>query len=71
MPRYKSRSEPKYFIGFLEQYTVPKLKQLTRLVASNLLTHKAEIDIPAEADTIVRPKTARSLVKGSSTAKAA
>ena len=50
MPRYKSRSEPKYLIEFLEQYTVPELKQLTGLVASNLSTRKTEIDIPAETN---------------------
>lgn len=48
MPRYKSRSEPKYLIEFLEQYTVPELNQLTGLVVSNLPTCKAEIDITAE-----------------------
>ena len=71
MPRCKRRSEPKYLIEFLEQYTVPELKQLTGLVASNLPACKAEIDIPAEANPIVRPKTTRSLVKESPTAKAA
>jgi hypothetical protein len=43
MPKYKSQSEPKYLNEFLEQYSVPELKQLAGLIASNLPTRKAEI----------------------------
>ena len=43
MPRPRSKFQPQLLRGFLENYTVPILRKLGRLVASNLPTRKDEI----------------------------
>lgn len=43
MAAYKKQSDPQYLIDFLQQYTVPQLKQLAGLVESSLPNRKADI----------------------------
>jgi hypothetical protein len=43
MAPYNSTPQPQYLIDFLQQYTVPQLKQLAGLVASGLPNRKAEV----------------------------
>jgi len=43
MAKYNSNSQPRYLIEFLQQYTVPQLRQLAGLVASGLPNRKADI----------------------------
>ena len=43
MAKYNADSQPRYLIEFLEQYTVPSLRQLAGLVASGLPTRKADL----------------------------
>lgn len=43
MARYNDNSQPQYLIDFLQQYTVPQLRQLAGLIASGLPNRKADI----------------------------
>jgi hypothetical protein len=43
MAAYNSNPQPQYLIDFLQQYTVPQLKQLAGLIASGLPNRKAEV----------------------------
>ena len=43
MAAYKKQAEPQYLIDFLQQYTVPQLRQLAGLVESALPNRKADI----------------------------
>jgi hypothetical protein len=43
MPRIRSEPQPQLLSQVLENYTVPILKKLAQLVATNLPTRKAEV----------------------------
>lgn len=43
MAKYNTNVQPQYLIEFLQQYTVPQLRQLAGLIASGLPSRKADI----------------------------
>ncbi len=55
MSRYSMRAEPQNLLDFLEQYTVPLLKELAGLIPPNIPTRKA--DIIAELHTYLTNPT--------------